>query len=160
MQSAATKNRNLSEAANEVGTKISTDPASVTSEDATYIQSRQSRAQGGGQPIKGSVASQAQSIAAANEVGAAPHAAMDASASTTGTANLTAEEQSQLDREANYVEQADQVATKMQRDPGSVTKGDADTLHSREHRAFGAAEKGGVSAQAQHQVAENQGATR
>ena len=103
---------------------------------------------GGQQPPKGSIASQAQSIAAANERG-----------DTVQTnAPLNPGEQSQLDREANYVEQADQVTSKLATNPSSVTKEDADKMHSRETRAFGTTESGGIASQAQSQVAENTGA--
>ena len=62
---------------------------------------------------------------------------------------LNPAEQSQLDREANYVEQADEVATKMAKKPETVTKEDGDTMHSRETKAFGNTEKGGIASQAQ-----------
>ena len=75
------------------------------------------------------------------------------------TANLTPAEQSQLDRKANYVEAADKVGTKLETDPGNVTKEEGDLLHSRETKAFGATEKGGIASQAQSQAAKNAGDT-
>ena len=148
MQSEVTKQRNLEDAASQVGSKLETAPESITKEDASLLHSRESRAMGGQQPPKGSIASQAQSIAAANERG-----------DTVQTnAPLNPGEQSQLDREANYVEQADQVTSKLATNPSSVTKEDADKMHSRETRAFGATESGGIASQAQSQVAENTGA--
>lgn len=105
---------------------------------------------GGQQPPKGSLASQAQSVAAANERGD--------TIQTNDAAPLTPGEQSQLDREANFVQQADKVASKLANDPSSVTKEDADKMHSRETRAFGTTESGGIASQAQSQVAENTGA--
>ena len=63
--------------------------------------------------------------------------------------------QSQLDREANYVEAADKVGTKMANEPDNVNQKDAHYLHSREVRAFGGAEKGGVAAQAQKLASKN-----
>ena len=95
--------------------------------------------------------------AAANEQGAtsqasgAPSGAVDA--------NLTSAEQSQLDREANYNEAADKVGTKLATEPENVTKEDGDLVHSRETKAFGATEKGGVASQAQSQAAKNTGNT-
>lgn len=62
-----------------------------------------------------------------------------------------------MDREANYVEAADKVGTKMAMDPESVTKEDGDLVHSRETRAFGVTEKGGIASQAQSQAAKNAG---
>ena len=44
--------------------------------------------------------------------------------------------------------------------PASVTEKDAALLHSREHRAHGHTEKGGIAAQAERQAAENSGATK
>ena len=148
MQSQVTKQRNVEDAAAQVGSKLETAPESVTKEDASLLHSRESRAMGGQQPPKGSLASQAQSVAAANERG-----------DTVQTKTpLTPGEQSQLDREANYVQQADKVASKLATDPSSLTKEDADNMHSRETRAFGATESGGIASQAQSQVAENTGA--
>ncbi|KAL9099827.1 MAG: hypothetical protein Q9163_004730, partial [Psora crenata] len=163
MQSTLAKQNNLAEAGRTISSKIATDPSSITSEDASLMQSRESRAQGGRQPAKGSLASQAQSLASANETGATAHAAMDASSSslTGGTrGGLTAAEQSQVDREANYVDQADRVATKLETDPASVSKEDADKMHSREQRVFGTTGKGGLASKAQKQVAGNTGANQ
>ncbi|KAK0508573.1 hypothetical protein JMJ35_008849 [Cladonia borealis] len=148
LQSEVTKQRNLEDAAAQVGSKLETAPESITKEDASLLHSRESRAMGGQQPPKSSIASQAQSVAAANERG-----------DTVQTnAQLNPGEQSQLDREANYMQQADKVASKLATDPSSVTKEDADKMHSRETRAFGATESGGIASQAQSQVAENTGA--
>jgi hypothetical protein len=79
--------------------------------------------------------------------------------SQTNTTHSPAE-QSQLDRKANYVEQADKVATKMETEPENVTKEDGDTMHSRETKAFGSTEKGGIASQAQSLAAENAGAKK
>ena len=150
MQSQTTKQRNLEDAADKVGSKLETTPDSITEEDARLLHSRESRAMGGQQPPKSSLASQAQSVAAANEQGATVQANF-----TLGSA-----EQTHIDREANYVEQADKVGTKMAMDPENVTKEDADKLHSRETRAFGTTEKGGTASQAQSLAAENTGAKK
>ena len=48
----------------------------------------------------------------------------------------------------------------MANDPASVTKEDGDLLHSREQRAHGRTEKGGIASQAQRLAAENEGATK
>ena len=70
---------------------------------------------------------------------------------------MTPAEQSQLDKEANYAQAADEVGSKMANEPGNVTKEDGDLLHSRETRAFGATEKGGIASQAQSLASENAG---
>ena len=74
--------------------------------------------------------------------------------------NLTPAQQSELDRKANFAEQADKVASKLETEPGSVTKEDGDKMHSREQKAFGQTEKGGLASQAQKQAAENEGVTK
>lgn len=153
MQSQTTKQRNLEDVAAKVLSKLDADPASVTSEDASLLHSREARVMGG--PTKGDLASQAQSVAAANEQGATVQ--MNRAPSSGLNDNLTNAEQSQLDREANYVEAADKVGTKMAMEPESVTKEDGDLLHSRETRAFGTTEKGGIASQVQSQAAKNAG---
>ena len=149
MQSQTTKQKNLEEAATAVGSKLENDPSSITKEDANILHSRESRAMGGSH--KGDLASQAQSVAAANERGDTIQTAAPIDS------NLTPGEQSQLDREANYVEAADKIGTKMQMDPRSITKEDGDLLHSRETKAFGATEKGGIASKAQSLASENAG---
>ena len=76
-------------------------------------------------------------------------AANDQDATVQTNTPLNPAEQSPLDREANYVEQADKVATKMATKPENVTEEDGDTMHSRETKAFGNMEKGGIASQAQ-----------
>ena len=48
------------------------------------------------------------------------------------------------------------IGAKMANDPGHVTQEDAHLLHSREVRAFGGAEKGGIAAQAQKLASKNE----
>lgn len=148
MQSQATKQRNLEDAAATIGSKLETTPHSITKEDAQVLHRRESRTMGQ-QPPKGGLASQAQSVAAANEQGA--------TVQTKTNTTLSPAEQSQLDREANYVEATDKVGRKMATDPSSVTKEDGDMLHSRETKAFGDTEKGGIASQAQSLASENAG---
>ena len=71
--------------------------------------------------------------------------------------NLTPQEQSQSDREANYADHADRVAKKLETDRETLTKDEADKMHSREQKAFGTTEKGGLASQAQKLVAEKEG---
>ena len=153
MQSQTTKQRNLQDAAAKVGSKLDTAPETVTSDDASLLHSREARVMGG--PTKGDLASQAQSIAAANEQGATIQTNPTQSGNT--NANATPGQRSQLDREANFAEAADQVGSKLATEPESVTKEEGDLLHSRETRAFGTTEKGGIASQAQSQAAKNAG---
>ena len=151
-QSQLDREANYNDAAAHVTSKMSTDPSSVTKEDGDLLHSRETKAFGATE--KGGLASQAQSLASENTG--------DKTSSTglpSGGANLTPEQQSQLDREANYVEAADKVGNKLQSDPAAVTKEDGDLLHSREHKAFGATEKGGLASKAQSQAARNAGDT-
>jgi len=78
-------------------------------------------------------------------------------ATTQTNTQLDPAEQSQLDREANYTDQADRVGTKMATEPENVTKEDANQMHSKEHKAFGNTEPGGIASQAQSLAAENTG---
>ena len=150
-QSQMDREANYIQEASHVTNKMQNAPETITEEEADAVHSREQRAFGATE--KGGLASQAQRQVAANE-GAKKNP------DDFPTVNMTPEAQSQLDKEANYVSQMGNVATKLETDPGSVTKEDADTMHSREQRAFGATAPGGVSSQAQSQVAENQGAKK
>jgi len=148
MQSQTTKQRNLEDAAATVGSKLESDPVSITKEDAQLLHRRESRAMSG--PTKGDLASKAQSVAAANEKG-------ETVQTQASNSELNPTERSKLDREANYADAADKVGTKIETDPASVTKEDGDMMHSRETKAFGTAEKGGIASKAQSLASENAG---
>ncbi|MDI1491055.1 MAG: hypothetical protein OHK93_002260 [Ramalina farinacea] len=151
MQSNLTRERNAANATSTIASKMTTDPSSISPSDARTLQSKTTKAQGGAQPEPGSLASQAASLASANEAGTT------ASGGQEDTVPLTSAEQSQLDREANFEKQAAQVKGKLDADPAGLSKQEADAMHSREQRAFGGTEKGGLASQAQSQVAENEG---
>lgn len=68
--------------------------------------------------------------------------------------------QSVVDKESNFKQAAAEIGSKMANDPASITKEDANLLHSREHRAYGATEKGGIASQAQSLASENAGETK
>ncbi|KAI4174715.1 MAG: hypothetical protein LQ343_002086 [Gyalolechia ehrenbergii] len=150
MQSELTKQRNLEQTAAKVGSKLETAPGSITKEDAQAAHRAESRALGGQQPASGSVTSQAQHEAAVNE------GATSAATTATTAASVDPAVQSQMDRQANFEDAASKIGGKLVNEPGNVTKEEADTLHSREQRAFGHTEKGGLASQAQSQVAENE----
>lgn len=63
---------------------------------------------------------------------------------------------SEMDRETNLIDAEQEMVPKMQNDPEHVTKEDASLLRSRETRAHGVTEKGGIAATAQHMAAENE----
>lgn len=146
MQSELTKQRNFDESANKIGSKLETAPGSISKEDAQAIHRAETRALGQ-QPPSGSLSSQAQHEAAVNE---------GATTATRTAAPVDPTVRSQLDRQANFEDAASKVGGKLVNEPGNVTTEEADLLHSREQRAFGRTEKGGLAAQAQHQVASNQ----
>ncbi|KAL8828616.1 MAG: hypothetical protein Q9170_006527 [Blastenia crenularia] len=145
VQSQMDRQANFQDAASTVGGKLVNEPGNVTKEEADLLHSREQRAFGITE--KDGLASQAQRQVAENEGATTVHSA---------GGPLNPNVQSQSDRQANYEDVAAKVGSKLTNDPGNITKEDADLLHSREHRALGHTEKGGLAAQAQHQVAENQ----
>jgi hypothetical protein len=149
--------QNFESAAQDVVGKMKTDPDSITSDDANYLKSREARATGQAQPPKGSVSAEAQRLASANEKGTTAQSTSQSTLQNTTqrTGPLNPSEQSQLTKERNFEQAVDQVASKMQNDPAKVTEEDANLLHSREHRARGSTEKGGIAAQAQSIASEN-----
>ncbi|KAI4281118.1 MAG: hypothetical protein L6R38_003921 [Xanthoria sp. 2 TBL-2021] len=159
MQSELSKQRNFDQVSSNVGSKLDTAPDSITKEDAQAVHRAETRIQGQ-QPPSGSISSVAQHQAAVNE-GAT---GSTTKGTTTGSSGINGAPvdpnlQSQMDRQANFEDAASKAGGKLVNEPGNVTKEEADLLHSREQRAFGVTEKGGLASQAQHQAAENEGAT-
>jgi len=107
------------------------------------------------------MAAEAKRVASAIEPGRTPNTStsnINTNAGTTNAANPTA--QSAAHKEQNFQDAVSQVQPKLEQDPASITEEDAALLRSREVRAHGGSEKGGVAAMAQKQVARNQGATK
>lgn len=101
---------------------------------------------GQAQPPKDSISAEVQRLAAANEDATkAPDSVEDDPAV-----------QSTVDRMDNFQQVKDEVVSKMANRPDTVTKQEANVLHSREQRAFGETAKGGVSSQAQSMASENE----
>ena len=144
MQSNVAKARNAETVESEVGSKVVNDPSSVTSDDArlvnrthetrsmrllTLTPSRLHRAEAraeGTQNPPNDLLSKTQSLASSNETGATQRA-VNGNGDT-----MTADQQSKLDRETNYQEIAQKVLSKLGSDPSSITKEDANKMHSRE----------------------------
>ena len=63
-----------------------------------------------------------------NETGTTPDIGQGQTTQTTQASNLAPGEQSQLDRESNFEQQANKVADKLATDPSSVSKEDANTM--------------------------------
>ncbi|KAF7186272.1 hypothetical protein HII31_12347 [Pseudocercospora fuligena] len=148
MQSQVGKTQNFEQAAQEISSKMSSNPSSITSQDAAYLKSREARATGQAQPPSDSLSADAQRLASANEGATAPN--------SKSASSMTSEEQSASDRIENFEQVAENVAEKMKRDPNSLTKEEADLMHSREQRAFGTTSKGGIASQAQSLADENE----
>jgi hypothetical protein len=136
--------QNFESAAQDVLSKMQQDPQSITADDANHLKSREARATGQAQPPKDSVSAEAQRLAAANERGTTPR--------TGQTGSLNPTEQSHLTKERNLEEAINEVGSK---DPSQITQDDANLLHSREQRAHGHTEKGGVASQAKVIANEN-----
>jgi len=68
---------------------------------------------------------------------------------------LSPGQQSDLTKERNFEDAAAQLGSKMANDPEHVTKEEADLMHSREQRAHGQTEKGGITSQAHQLASEN-----
>ena len=154
LQSQATRERNAEDADAIVGNKLNAAPESITSEDASFAQSREARATGIAHPA-GGIAQAAQQQAAANE-GATSSSSENRAENLSTNGNVDASTQSQLDKEQNYKDAAREISAKMEVDPKSISKEEADMLHSREHRAFGRTERGGLAAQAQSMTSKNE----
>jgi hypothetical protein len=133
--------QNFESAAQDVLSKMQNDPASITSDDANYLKSREARATGQAQPPKDSVSADAQRLASANERG-----------TTLKTGPLDPADQSHLTKERNLEQAVNEIGSK---DPSQITQDDANLLHSREQRAHGHTEKGGVASQAKTIANEN-----
>jgi len=103
---------------------------------------------GQAQPPKDSISADAQRLATANEQGTTPR--------QSGNGPLDPAEQSQITKESNFQQAVDEVGQKMAKEPNSVTKEDASLLHSREQRAHGTTEKGGIAAQAHSLATDNE----
>lgn len=112
---------------------------------AGQVISEVAKAEGG--TTKGSTSAKMQSeLTKAQNAGQTPNI---------GTGGADPATRSHMAREANFEDAKAKVVPKMEMDPDHVTREDADLLRSRETRAHGVTEKGGVAATAQHLAAEN-----
>lgn len=105
---------------------------------------------------KDSISADAKCLASADESSASNAASYSAPPTSTGGGAIQPVIQSHLDKEASFHEAVDVVGTKMANDPESVTKKDAASLESRERRAHGIFEKGGIAVQAQRLADRNE----
>ncbi len=133
----------------------------VTKAEADHLHSLEARAHG--HTEKGGITAMAQSVVAKRErkmsLSNDAHPSRDSGkAQNIGQPHvLTLEEQSRHDKEAN-LHQAE-VSIKPRIEHGTVTQAEADFLQSREARAHGQIEKGGVAASAQSLVFKKREAT-
>ena len=139
MQSELTKQRNAEQGVYENNTDGGTSNKSAAGQKISEV----AKAEGG--TTKGSASAQMQSeLSKAQNNNQTPDLGTDP-----GT-------RSHLGKEANFEDAKAKVMPKIQADPEHVTKEDANLLRSREQRAHGVTEKGGVAATAQHLAAENE----
>lgn len=119
----------------------------VTIEEANRLHSLEARAHG--HTERGGITSIAQSVAAKRERQSSLSSGSSPSGnrSRANSKTFTSQEQSHRDKEANLHKTEDAIKTKVEQ--GAVTAEDADLLHSRETRAHGRTEKGGLTATAQ-----------
>ena len=121
----------------------------VTKAEADHLHSLEARAHG--HTEKGGITAIAQSVAAKRERqmslsnGSSPSSGR--SRANSKTFAVSSQEQSHRDKEANLHQAEDTVMPKIEQ--GTVTRADADLLHSREARAHGHTDKGGLAATAQ-----------
>lgn len=116
--------------------------------DFSQLESRESRALGGIRPPTDSIAAEAKRMAHANERGET--LSYIAATSTSQTSTLPDRStRANHQKEANFQAAVDAIAPKMQNDPSSITKEDANLLRSCEARAHGQSKNGGITAQAQ-----------
>lgn len=120
-------------------------PEDITSEDANYLKSREARAIGQPQPPEDSISSDAQRLASANKSHMAWHL----------TPEQQSEEQFLKTLERSYQDVAAIIGEKITNDPEHVTQEDANLVQSREQKAHGHTNKGGISAQAMHLATQN-----
>ena len=145
MQSELTKQRNAEQGVydnNASGSSTGTGTSSAKSAAGQTI-SEVAKAEGG--TTKGSTSAKMQS-----ELTKAQNASQTPHRSTGSTL------QSHATKEANLQDAKENILPKMEMEPEHVTKEDANLLRSRETRAHGVTEKGGVAATAQHLAAENE----
>ena len=141
MQSELTKKRNAEQGVYSGTTTANT--ASTSKSPAGQAISDVAKAEGG--TTKGSTSAKMQSeLSKAQNAGQTPKIGTDPT------------NQSHNTKEANFEDAKAKVVPKMENDPEHVTEEDASLLRSRETRAHGVTEKGGVAATAQHLAAENE----
>ena len=139
MQSELTKQRNAEQGVYDNDTSAGTSNKSAAGQKISEV----AKAEGG--TTKGSASAKMQSeLTKAQNNNQTPNFGADGAT------------RSPVDKEANFAEAKAKVMPKIQADPEHVTKEDANLLRSREQRAHGVTEKGGVAASAQHLAAENE----
>jgi hypothetical protein len=119
----------------------------VTIEEANHLHSLEARAHG--HTEKGGITSIAQSVAAKRErqLSLSNGSSPPNSRSRANSKTLAPHEQSHRDKEANLHKIEEVVKPKIEQ--GTVTESEANLLHSREARAHGLTEKGGLTSSAQ-----------
>ena len=145
MQSELTKQRNAEQGVyDDNATGIATGSNTGTSgSPAGQIISEVAKSEGG--TTKGSTSAKMQSeLSKAQNAGQTPNLSTDPTSQSPNT------------KENNFEDAKAKIVPKMENNPEHVTQEDANLLRSRDTRAHGMTEKGGVAATAQHLAAENE----
>jgi predicted nucleic acid-binding Zn-ribbon protein len=120
----------------------------VTVEEANRLHSLEARAHG--HTERGGITSIAQSVAAKRErqLSLSSSSSPPSNRSRANSKAFTPEEQSHRDKEANLKIAEMSLESKLEKKPEKVTKEDTSHVQSREQRAHGHVDKGGMAAQA------------
>lgn len=138
------------------------DPSHVTKEEASHLESLESREKGGIRPPRDTIAAESKRMASANEAGRDPVTSATKTADPAGVAKssnettVTSDASSSYKTNLNKLQAAiDVIKPKMDHEPHAITKEDAALLESVEKIALGRIQKGGLAARAQHLATEN-----
>jgi hypothetical protein len=134
-QSHRDKEANLHQAEAVIKPKV--EQGTVTEADASLLHSREMRAHG--QTEKNSVTASAQSFISHNR--------QNSPSDQTNISPSVSKEQSRHDREVNFKLAEMTLEPKIKNEPENVNQEDAAYIQSREHRAHGHVDKGGLAAQ-------------
>ena len=147
-QSQTDRQANYAKIAQQLGMKMSTNPASVKKEDGDKLYFQEVKAFGNTE--KAGLASQVQSLVVEDMGG-------KKNPDTSVNAPLSTEEYIGQDREEDMKQAAAQLLGTMETAPARITEEDGDTMHSSETNVTGTTENGGLSSQVQSQAAKNPG---
>ena len=135
--------------------KLEQDPSGITNREADELRLADQRAHGNVQ--KGSITAQVQHAAAENEKRHSLETPSNGNLAVKQSADTTSigHQQTRRSPEQRFLSTAEVLKAKLEQDPATITKQEANELHSHDRRAHGNVEKGGITAQTQHAADEN-----